>query len=146
MTNGKFAWSALLVSALALSSGCIISSDDNTVDQGVFHATWDVNGSTSGSECAAVGADKVSFLFTDSAGHGTDELFDCIDFAGDTNPLPLDNYTYVATLLDGPTTAAGCPGGANLAASSPLSDNFDTCTDISGGTCFADLPLIDFQL
>jgi hypothetical protein len=146
MMKWKFASFASLSALLALSSGCIISSDDDSYDSGVFHATWDVNGSVSPSACDQAGADKVSFLFTrDAAPHtGFDELFDCFDFAGDTNPLPVDGYTYVASLLQCPNTAPGCPGGTTLSATNPLGDDFFSCHDVSSGLCFVDLPTIDF--
>ncbi len=146
MTNGKLAVFAGLAAMLALGSGCIITTSDNTVDSGVFRATWSVNGSMLPTACTAVGADKTSFLFTQrSNSMGFDEVFDCFDFRGDSVPLPLDSYTYVATLLQCPNTNAGCPGGTNLDAVGPLDDNFDTCSSISSGICFADLPTIDFQ-
>jgi hypothetical protein len=142
MRNAKLA--VLACGMIVLGSGCIITSDDDTVDNGVFHATWSVNGSTSPSACTAP-IEKVSFLFTqDSTSQGFDEVFDCFDFSGNTGPLPLDGYTYVATLLDCPTTETGCPGGDPINATQPLEDNFDTCSDISGGHCFVDLPLIAF--
>ena len=68
MTKWKFATCASLTALLALSSGCIISSDDGGVDSGVFHATWDVNGGRTPAACDAAQADKVSFLFTRDAG------------------------------------------------------------------------------
>ena len=86
----KIAGVATLAAMSALGTGCIISSDDGSGDRGVFHATWDVNESHNPSACDAVGADKVSFLFTASNRQGFDELFDCFDFAGDTNPLHLN--------------------------------------------------------
>ena len=146
MLKLKFAPIAGLTALLALSSGCIISSSDDTVDSGVFHATWDVNGSVSPSACDVAGADKVSFLFTRDAAPrtGFDELFDCFDFAGNTNPLPIDGYTYVASLLQCPDTRPGCPGGVVLSATDPLGDDFFSCHDVSSGICFVDLPTIDF--
>lgn len=146
MTKSKFASFATLTALLALGSGCIINTSDNTVDSGVFHATWDVNGSVNPSACDAAGADKVSFLFTrDAAPHtGYDELFDCFDFAGNTNPLPIDGYTYVASLLQCPNTQPGCPNGVVLSATNALGDDFYTCHDVSSGICFVDLPTIAF--
>ena len=147
MKKSKFASLAGIVALAAMSAlgtGCIISSDDGSGDRGVFHATWDVNESHNPSACDAVGADKVSFLFTASNRQGFDELFDCFDFAGDINPLPIDDYTYVASLLQCPNTAAGCPGGVVLSKTDPLSDTFLDCP-VGSGTCIVDLPLIDFQ-
>jgi hypothetical protein len=145
MKKSKLATLTGLTALLALSSGCIISSGDDTVDSGVFHATWDVNGGVSPSACDAAGADKVSFLFTrDATSTGFDELFDCFDFAGNTNPLPIDGYTYVASLLQCPDNRAGCPGGTTLSATNPLRDDFFSCHDVSSGICFVDLPTIDF--
>jgi len=140
-----FGW---LVAVVALGSGCIISSsDDDTVDSGVFHATWTVNDSTRPAACAGIGAEKVSFLFTRKTPphDGFDQLFDCADFSYDTDALPIDGYTYVPSLLDCPTGEKGCPGGVKLDELSPLDDDFFSCHDVSGGICFVDLPEVPFQ-
>jgi hypothetical protein len=147
MKKSKFASLAGIVALGAISAlgtGCIISSDDGDSDRGVFHATWDVNGDIVPAACDEVGADKVSFLFTASNGQGFDELFDCFDFAGQTDPLPIDDYTYVASLLQCPNTASGCPGGVVLSKTNALSDTFLDCP-IGSGTCIVDLPQIDFR-
>jgi hypothetical protein len=146
MMKWKLATFAALGAMVALGSGCIISSSDDSVDSGVFHATWSVNGSVSPAACDAAAADKVSFLFTrDAPGHtGFDELFDCFDFSGNTNPLPIDGYTYVASLLQCPDATPGCPGGTTLRDTDPLGDDFYSCDDVSSGICFVDLPTIPF--
>ncbi len=114
--------------------------------QGVFHAEWTLTETGVGpTTCAAQGADKVSFLFTDSTLMGFDELFDCADLAGDTNPLPRDSFTFNVTLLDCPDATPGCPGGASLGMAGPISASFGTCESFSvPPTCIKDLPIVDF--
>ena len=102
MSRTQLVFLASLALAASLAAGCIITTDgDNVVNDGVFRTTWSLSTSAGATTCQTQGADKVSFLFTAHYdGMGFDELFDCFDFAGSTNPLPLDDYTYVATLLD----------------------------------------------
>ena len=146
MRNEKCVLASMLVLLLSGASGCIfVNDDDGVVTDGVFRTAWDVTSGNSQINCADVGAEKDSFLFTaETFGDGFDELFDCDAFAGQTSPLPIDDYTYVASLLDCPNNLPGCPDGVTLAASDPLQDTLNTCNVISGGICFVDLPLIDF--
>jgi hypothetical protein len=114
--------------------------------EGVFHATWSLVTPQGPTSCAAQGADKVSFLFTDAGDMAYDELFACEDLAGDTSPLGLDGgYVYIATLLDCPDEMPGCPGGDDLGHTDLLDTSFATCDTIENGLCIRDLPTIDFQ-
>ncbi len=148
MKNSKLALIAIMALGLSQATGCIFTSDDDddaVVTAGVFHAEWTLTETGVGTTtCAAQGADKVSFLFTDSLNMGFDEIFDCGDLAGDTNPLELDSYTFNVTLLDCPDTTPGCPGGADLGMAGPINANFNTCDVIAGSTCIKDLPGVDF--
>ena len=119
--------------------------DTPSVTAAVFHATWTVSDPGGPATCAEVGADKTSFLFTqDSNQMGFDELFDCQDLAGNTLPLPLDDYTWVATLLECPNADPGCPGGTTLLMSDAQNETTDTCDQIVGNDCIIDLPTVDF--
>ena len=136
----------LAMAVLALAPGCIIETNDgDVVTDGVFHATWSLSDANGPTTCQQQAADKVSFLFTARYdGMGYDELFACPALAGDTVPLPLDDYTYVASILDCPDATPGCPGGDILGESPPLRDTFATCSAIDYGICFVDLPTIEF--
>src|SRR4051812_26307564 len=112
---------ALLALSLTQAAGCIInSSSDNTVSDGVFHATWSLSDQAGPVSCAEVNADKADFLFTEASNSmGFDELFSCQALAGDSDPLPLDRYTYVASLLQCPDNQPGCPNSQTLGQSNP---------------------------
>jgi hypothetical protein len=109
----------LLVAVASQAAGCIFVSDDE--DEGQFQITWDVVQGGQQVNCADVGADTVSFLFTDSLGDGSDELFDCQDFAGTSTPLPYDDYTLSGSILNcvGDTTP-NCSAKPPLGTSPPV--------------------------
>ena len=125
--------------------------DPATVNDAIFHTTWTMSDGAGPTDCASVGADKISFLFTRGSDNmGFDELFACDDLAGDTSPLTLDTYKYVAAVLSCPDEQPGCPGSTTLAmsdeqnTSAPYPDN--TCDDLDGTTCIINLPTFDFVL
>jgi hypothetical protein len=111
--------------------------DAPSVSAGVFATAWTVQGTTTPAACDDVGADRVSFLFTQASNNmGFDEIFTCGDFGGDTAPLPLDDYTYVAALL--------APDDSTILMSEAQSTNTDTCDSIEGSNCVVILPIFDF--
>jgi hypothetical protein len=119
--------------------------DTPSVTAAVFHATWTVSDPGGVATCAEVGADKTSFLFTQASNSmGFDEVFACQDLAGDTVPLPLDDYTWVAALLDCLDADPGCSNSTTLLMSDPQNETTDTCDQIVGNDCFIDLPTVDF--
>jgi hypothetical protein len=140
MNRAKLLILAILAVGASMAAGCTV------VDQGVFHATWTVNGPGGPVTCESRGADKADFLFTQKTNSmGFDELFDCADLAGDTDPLPLDDYTYVATLLSCPNTQPGCPNSTTLLMSDPQDATTDICDSTSGSNCNVDLPTFNFN-
>jgi hypothetical protein len=139
MKKTRFAMVAALALFAMQAAGCIFVTDDE--DEGYFHATWQLTLTGGGSTtCAQQGADGVSFLFTDSANNGTDEIFSCAALAGNTNPLPVDQYTLSVSLLDANDQVLG--------QSIPI-DGDDTslltCDSFDGDLCVKNLPLINFQ-
>ena len=142
MTRARL--SMLAFAALALSLAAC--DGDSSYTDVAFHPTWTLNGTTDPNACADLGADKAEFLFTQASNSmGFDELFDCGDFAGETAPLPIDDYTYVGAMLSCPDSTPGCPGSTTLAMSQQLSAT-DDCDDISDFICHVDLPTFDFVL
>jgi hypothetical protein len=136
MINSRLSLFAALLLGLSLGAGCD-GDDEVIVDNAVFHATWTVQNTVDGSGCTEVGADRVSFLFTQASNNmGFDEIFTCADSGGDTAPLPLDDYTYVAALL--------APDDSTILMSQAQNVGTDTCDEISGANCIVDLPTFDF--
>ena len=118
--------------------------DTVNVTGAVYHATWSLSTAGGPTTCAAQNANKVSFLFTGTDQMGHEDLFACEDLAGDSVPLALDSYTWVATLLDCTDAMPGCPNFNNLGQSDPLTEDFATCDAVVGTNCVVNLPTIDF--
>ena len=138
MIKTKLATLAALALGATLAIGCTSSSEDEVI----FHATWTVSDPGGPATCADFGAEKTSFLFTQASNQmGFDELFDCEAGAGDTVPLPLDNYTWVASMLDCPDTSPGCPNSTTVVMSDPQTENTEDCIN---NPCLVDLPTVDF--
>ena len=151
MTRARLSMLAFAALALSLAVGCGGDDDDVVVEDAIFHATWTISDAAGPTDCASVGAEKVSFLFTRGSDNmGFEELFDCDDLAGNSDPLSLDTYKYVAAVLDCPDTQPGCPGSSTLAMSdeqnteAPHAD--DTCDGVDGTSCIINLPAFDFVL
>lgn len=95
----KLAFTALMFAGLAQATGCIFVADDD--DTGRFHATWSITAGGAASTCDAHGADYVALTSTlAGTAQGYDDLFDCGDLAGTTNPLPLGDYTIAVSIWD----------------------------------------------
>jgi hypothetical protein len=157
----KRAWlvPALLVSlSAAAAQGCIFVSDDDDDDgnvptpdasipppdatpvptQGVFQTTWTLTQGGAAVACGDVGAASVSFLSTAATTNmGYDDVFTCTDMAGNTAPLPLDDYQISVSILDAMEQVLG-------QTPNPLQATFDTCDSIDGVTCLVALPNIEF--
>jgi hypothetical protein len=71
-------------------------------DEAFFYASWElVDQNDSPLTCAQFGADGVSILATlVGPNTATDDIFDCVDGEGYTEPLPLGEYEIVVYLLD----------------------------------------------
>ena len=147
MIPGKLPLVLLLALAAPLAGGCIITSDDDDVIDGAFDVSWTVSDGNQPVSCQQAGADKVSYLFTRQYnGTGFEDLFDCADFVGTTVRYPIDDYTYVASLLDCPNNQPGCPGSTTLSQTDPLVDTLYTCNSIEDQTCYVTLPTIEFGI
>jgi hypothetical protein len=99
MTMLRKLLSTLALALVALVAAC--GGDDDAAATAQFRATWMItqpNGQAT--TCAAAGVDSVSFLFTDSAQMGYDEIYTCTDMTSVSGPLPLDTFTFIATPLD----------------------------------------------
>jgi hypothetical protein len=140
MKTMKLSMTALALVVLSQAAGCIfVSDDEDEIDQGVFHSTWTLTQGGSAVTCGDVGAVSVSVLSTGSDNMGHDDLFDCVDMAGDTFPLALDDYTIAVDILDAAM--------ASLAVQPAVLDaSFltDPCDRESGSTCIIDLPNVEF--
>jgi hypothetical protein len=138
MKTMKLSFAALALVALTQATGCIFVSDDE-VDQGVFRTTWTLTQNGSTVSCGDVGADGVSFLSTAaSTNMGYDDVFNCTALAGNTSPLPLDDYQISVSVLDAQDNVLG-------QTPNPLQASFlGPCDLESDGTCFVDLPNIEF--
>jgi hypothetical protein len=118
--------------------GDVCDTTNPTPTDAEFRFTWTINdAAANATSCAAAGADKADFLFTpdNDPGHPVDVLFDCDAMGGDTAPFDLGSYTYVAALLQCPTTEVGCPGSTTIVMSDPLPINTQTCDTIEGTHC-----------
>ena len=97
----KLVLGALLIGSLAMTSGCIITSDDDD-DGGRFSLTWSLTAGVGGADisCSDAGATGVSSIAT-LAGttSGFDDIFTCGDGQGTTGILPLGDYTVVVSVL-----------------------------------------------
>jgi hypothetical protein len=97
-----------LVAQSDIQEGVVLAPDELTeltfdfsVDRGKFALTWTILEAGAPSNCANVGADDVSLLLTiaDTA-EGDDFIFSCDAGQGVSDPLPLEEYVIVVTLLD----------------------------------------------
>lgn len=138
MKKTRFSMVAVLALFAMQAAGCIFVTDDE--DEGYFHATWTLSQGGAATTCQAQGADGVSFLFTDSANNGTDEIFDCVAMAGNTNPLPVDDYTLSVSLLDAQDQVLGQSIPLDAADGVSLL----TCDSFDGDLCVKNLPNINF--
>lgn len=113
---------------------------EDRVTAGSFVASWDLT-TESGFplSCAEVGGRSVSFLFTDSSGQVYEDLFDCEAFAGETDPLPLDDFSLSVALLDDFDAVLG---EATLGPADGVT--FATCDFVQRDLCMKELPLIEF--
>ncbi len=125
----------------ALGDAC----DTPAVDNAVFNTAWMLTNGAGATTCANVGANKTSYLFTGTDNMGHEDLFTCSDMGGDTAPVPLDNYTYVVTLLNCHDAQPGCPNFDNIKMSDPQTVNTNSCDTITGSTCHIDLPIFNFN-
>jgi len=123
--------------------------------QGVFHMSWVVTGPGGAARtCADATADTVQYLLTDNAtSTGYDELFDCVDLAADTAPLPLSTFTYLLYIVDcSMDPSVNCADGMVRGMSMELNDAFvdgsgtAVCDRLNGATCIVDLPMVNFAL
>ena len=138
MKTMKLSMTALALVVLSQAAGCIFVSDDSP-SQGVFHSTWTLTQGGTAVTCGDVGAVSVSVLSTGTDNMGHDDLFDCVDMAGDTFPLAIDDYTIAVDVLDSAM--------ASLATAPAVLDaSFanDPCDSESGDTCFINLPNVEF--
>jgi hypothetical protein len=82
----KLAITALLVGGLFQATGCIITTDDGGDEAAFFDVAWAVSpGCPDGGAAQVVALDvNTQQMFTN--------VYDCIDGAGVTNPVPLGDY------------------------------------------------------
>jgi hypothetical protein len=92
----------LCACALMALPGCGDDDDGGPeVETATFRATWMITQpSGQATTCDAAGIASISFLFTDSSAMGYDDVFTCALMTSLTDPLPLDDFTFVATALD----------------------------------------------
>ena len=138
MKTMKLSMTALALVVLSQAAGCIFVSDDSP-SQGVFHSTWTLTQGGSAVTCGDVGAVSVSVLSTGTDNMGHDDLFDCVDMAGDTLPLAIDDYTIAVDVLD-----AAMASLATAPAVLDASFVNDPCDADDGTTCTIDLPNVEF--
>jgi hypothetical protein len=134
--------------ALALlashATGCVFDidddDDDDVVEAGYFRATWTLTADGFPVSCFDVGGDTVSYIFTDSYGQGDEDLFDCEAMAGNTDPLPIDDFTLSVSLLSS--------AQAVLGRSEPLGPEDGVtlyeCDFVTRDYCVRNLPNIEF--
>jgi len=107
----------------------------NPPTQGNWHATWEITSGGAAATCADVGATFVSFTSTLMGGTvGNDDIFNCDDLAGDTDPYDAGSYTVVPALCSGPDVS-------NLDCTLSFPTPFDA--DITAGVN-TDFPLVEF--
>jgi hypothetical protein len=130
--------------------GDVCETPDPTVIDGKFHAEWMF--ADAGRNCASLGVTHVEYLFSvtdDSSIPPEVYPFPCEPLVGETETMPLDDYTWTAQAVD-------CTGVVDPAAPcDPLAEPslaIDTsffaadgvtasCTLIEGQTCVVDLPV-----
>jgi hypothetical protein len=104
----KLAMAVLGAALLSQTAGCFIFVDDSG-DEGQFHATWTVM-MGGASTCAAVGASTVQFLSTEAAtGDLYIDTYNCDDYAGTTDGMPLGEYSVVINIRDSAGTVLNLP-------------------------------------
>lgn len=100
----KLVHSFLLLGALSQSMACIITTDDDDDDDGGtarFSYTWTLVAGSATVTCDDVGVDVIGSVATLSGTmSGYEDLYDCVDGAATTSPMPLGDYTVVVQSLD----------------------------------------------
>lgn len=104
MKNLVFA--TLLLGGLSQATGCIITSDDDPVDESSFLVSWNLTAAPDDQNapvainCADSGVATIRTVSEPTGGAQIIDLFDCVDGSHQTAPLPLADYLVWVQALD----------------------------------------------
>lgn len=131
MKNLVFA--TLLIGGLSQATGCIITTDDDPVEQSSFLVSWNLTAADDNDrdaplaaiDCASAGIDTIRTVSEPDGGAQIVDLFDCVDLNKETAPLPLANYLVWVQALDGDVMVAqSFAAEASLVNANPVGVDF----------------------